>query len=232
MRRRLVLFDIDGTLIRDHGASRDAFAGALSSVYGYAGDLTVYDFSGRTDPQITFMVLRDGGFSDEAIEGGLSALWEAYLEGLELRATEQTVRVLDGVADVLDRLHGRPDVVLGLLTGNVEPGARIKLSPPRLNRFFPFGAFGSDSGDRTALPPIAMQRAREMFGGDFAARDVVIVGDSIYDVRCGVPHRATTIAVASGRTPAELLLAENPDYLFPTLADTAGVVAAILGVTI
>lgn len=178
------------------------------------------------------MVLRDAGFSDEDIERGLSALWETYLEGLEMRATEKSVRALDGVAEVLDRLHGRSDIVLGLLTGNVEPGARIKLTPPHLNHFFPFGAFGSDSSDRTELPPIALRRAREMFGGDFAARDIVIVGDSVYDVRCGVPHSATTIAVASGRTPAGLLLAEKPDHFFPDLTDAAGVVDAILGVTI
>jgi phosphoglycolate phosphatase len=232
MRRRLVLFDIDGTLIRDHGASRDAFAAALEAVYGYTGDLSRYDFSGRTDPQIARMVLRDAGYDDERILDGQSALWEQYLEGLELRATPELVRMLPGVAAVLDALHGRPDVVLGLLTGNIEPGARIKLSPPRLNRFFSFGAFGSDSSDRTELPPVAVARARETFGGEFDQRDVVIIGDSIYDVRCGVPHSATTIAVASGKTPAELLLAEKPDYFFESLEDQDGVLLAVLGATI
>jgi phosphoglycolate phosphatase-like HAD superfamily hydrolase len=232
MKRRLVLFDIDGTLIRDHGASRDAFAAAMKEVYDHAGDLGTYDFSGRTDPQITFMVLRDAGFDDERIQDGLSALWERYLEGLEERATAEAVRMLPGVDRILDRLHGRPDVVLGLLTGNVEPGARLKLAPPRLNRFFPFGAFGSDSSDRAELPPIAVRRATEMFGGSFAPRDIVIVGDSIYDVRCGTPHSATTIAVASGKTSADLLLDEQPDHFFASLEDTEGVARAILGVSI
>lgn len=225
---RLVLFDIDGTLITDGGASRSAFADALRSVYGYTGDLTRYDFSGRTDPQITRMVLHDAGWGDAEVTERMPALWNEYLSGLARNATPDRVRVLPGVRRLLDALAGESGVTLALLTGNIEPGARLKLAPPELNRYFPFGAFGSDSPDRTELPPIAIERAGGR-GEQFTGSDVVIIGDSIYDVRCGVPHDATTIAVASGKTPADKLRAENPHHFFESAEHFDAIMAAILG---
>jgi phosphoglycolate phosphatase-like HAD superfamily hydrolase len=227
--RRLVLFDIDGTLIRDDGAAREAYAEALRSVYGYDGSLRRYDFSGRTDPQITATVLGDAGFSPEQIEERLAHLWVAYLDGLARRATAERVRVLTGVRELLGRLSREARLTLALLTGNIEQGARIKLAAHDLNRYFPFGAFGSDSAFREELPPIAVERASRIDGHTFRGRDVVIVGDSIFDVRCGTPHDATTIAVASGVTPAEKLRAENPNFFFETLEHTEQLVAAIAG---
>jgi phosphoglycolate phosphatase-like HAD superfamily hydrolase len=224
---KLILFDIDGTLISDRGASRESFAEALREVYGYEGDLARYDFSGRTDPQITHMVLRDDGFAPEAIDAELPRLWGHYLAGLARNATPERVRVLPGIRELVTRLAAHEHVVLALLTGNIEPGARLKLGAPGLNDYFPFGAFGSDSPDRTQLPPIAVNRASIHTGTRFAGRDVVIIGDSIYDVRCGVPYEATTIAVASGKTPAETLRAENPTHLFESLEDTDAVMNAI-----
>ncbi|HYH09050.1 MAG TPA: HAD family hydrolase [Thermoanaerobaculia bacterium] len=226
---RLVLFDIDGTLLTDRGASREAFADALHAVYGYDGDLARYDFSGRTDPQITHMVLRDAGFAPEHIDAEMPRLWEIYLAGLARNATPERVRVMPGIPALVAALHAHEDVVLALLTGNIEAGARLKLDGPRLNDYFPFGAFGSDSADRTQLPPIAVRRASELLGHTFRGSDVVIIGDSIYDVRCGVPYDATTIAVASGKTPAETLRAENPTFFFENVEDLGAVMNAILG---
>ncbi len=229
MRRRLVLFDIDGTLVTDGGAARDAFAAALASVHGYRGDVGRFDFSGRTDPQIAFMVLRDGGFGDAEIEQRLPDLWTAYLAGLERNTTNGRVQPLPGIETLLAQLAAIPQITIALLTGNIEPGARLKLAPPRLNRYFPFGAFGSDSADREQLPPIAVERASKIDGYRFEREDVVIIGDSIYDVRCGVPHQATTIAVASGRTSAEALRAENPRHFFHSAEDLGALMDAILG---
>ncbi|HET9471317.1 MAG TPA: HAD hydrolase-like protein, partial [Usitatibacter sp.] len=143
--RRLVLFDIDGTILTDRGASRAAFAEALARVYGFDGDLSRYDFSGRTDPQIAHMVLRDAGHSAEDIERALPRLWELYLAGLERNATPERVRVMPGIPELLAALEAHDDVVLALLTGNIERGARLKLGGAGLNDYFPFGAFGSDS---------------------------------------------------------------------------------------
>jgi phosphoglycolate phosphatase-like HAD superfamily hydrolase len=225
---RLVLFDIDGTLITDGGAARAAYAAAIETTYGYRGDLRRYDFSGRTDPQITHMVLGDAGFSAEEIDKSMDALWLVYLEHLAKNAPGR-VRALPGVPALLDALTEEPGVTLALLTGNIEPGARLKLAGADLNRYFPFGAFGSDSAKREELPPIAVQRAAATTGIDFRARDVVIVGDSIYDVRCGVPHDATTIAIASGKTPADILRAENPHHFFESAEELEPLLEAISG---
>ena len=225
---RLALFDIDGTLITDGGAAREAYAFALEAVYGYRTDLRRYDFSGRTDPQITHMVLGDAGFSAEEIDAEMPRLWEHYLAALE-RSARGRVRELPGVRALLEALAADERVVLGLLTGNIERGARVKLGNAGLNDFFPFGAFGSDSPRREDLPPIAVERASRIAGRRFRARDVVIIGDSIYDIRCGVPHSATTIAIASGKTAAAKLLAENPDHFFPSAEEHDALLAAIIG---
>lgn len=226
---KLVLFDIDGTLISDRGASRGAFAAALAEIYGYDGDLGRYDFSGRTDPQIAHMVLRDAGISAADIDTRIDALWQLYLGGLERSATPERVLTLPGIRELVAALHEHDDVVLALLTGNIEPGARLKLGGAQLNDYFPFGAFGSDSADRTQLPPIAMQRAADLLDVAISGADVVIIGDSIYDVRCGAPYEATTIAVASGKTPADILKAENPRHFFESAEDFDGMMRAIVG---
>lgn len=226
--RKLVLFDIDGTLMTAGRAARDAFADALEAVYGYDGPLDRYDFSGRTDPQIATMILRDAGWPDGDIEGYFPDLWSHYLGGLARNVPGQA-RVLPGIAALLDALAADGRVVLALLTGNIEPGARLKLGAAGLNGFFPFGAFGSDSAKREELPPVAVARAAARDGHAFLGRDVVIIGDSIYDVRCGVPHDARTIAVASGKTPRAQLAAENPDFLFDSAEDREALVAAVLG---
>jgi len=225
---KLVLFDIDGTLLTDRGASREAFAEALRAVYDYQDDLSRYDFSGRTDPQIAHMVLGDAGHEREEIEARLPRLWELYLSRLERNATPDRVRVMPGIRELVAALHEHEEVALALLTGNIERGARLKLGGADLNDYFAFGAFGSDSADRTKLPPIAVQRASINLGMHFAGSDVVIIGDSIYDVRCGVPYEATTIAVASGKTPADVLRAENPKFFFDDASDVRAVMDAIL----
>ena len=225
--RKLVLFDIDGTLISDGGASREAFAAALLDVFDYRGELRRYDFSGRTDPQIAHMVLRDDGWNESEIDARMPRLWEKYIAALEQHERTR-VRELPGVRGVLDALRDDSRVTLGLLTGNIERGARLKLSGPAFNEYFPFGAFGSDSPHREELPPIAIARAKELSGHRFRGREVVIIGDSIYDVRCGAPHSATTIAIASGKTSAEALKAENPHHFFAS-AEDQGLLQAILG---
>jgi phosphoglycolate phosphatase len=224
--RRLILFDIDGTLITDDGAAREAFAEALAEVYDFRGDVRRYDFSGRTDPQIAGMILRDAGWNDSDIDSRLPALWDHYLGGLARNAPGR-VRALAGVGALLDAVRADERLTLALLTGNVEPGARLKLGAIAMNDYFPFGAFGSDSPRREELPPIAVKRAADLTGVDFSGADVVIIGDSIYDVRCGVPHGATTIAIASGKTAASTLRAENPDHFFESAEELDAILAAI-----
>ena len=227
-RRRLVLFDIDGTLITDGGASREAFAEGLAEVYGFRGDVRQYDFSGRTDPQIARMILKDHGWSEPDVDARLPSLWQDYLGRLARNLPGQ-VRALPGITALLAVVRAEELLTVALLTGNIEPGARLKLGAIGMNDAFPFGAFGSDSSRREELPPIAVARAALVSGHAFRDSDVVIIGDSIYDVRCGTPHGATTIAIASGKTPAERLRAENPDHFFDSAEDLEGILAAIVG---
>src|SRR5207245_2785913 len=166
---KLVLFDIDGTLISDGGVSREAFAAALREVFDYRGDPRRYDFSGRTDPQIAHMVLRDAGWSERQIDEQMQRLWDKYIAALEQHQRSR-VRELPGVRSLLDALRDNGWVTLALLTGNIERGARLKLSGPALNEYFAFGAFGSDSPHREELPPIAIHRAAEFSGHRFRGR--------------------------------------------------------------
>lgn len=228
MKRRLVLFDIDGTIMRDDGAAREAFGAALCDVFKAEIPLTGYDFSGRTDPAIARWVLRDAGVSPERTEEHLMSLWDSYLEHLGARISPERVHLLPGVVALLERLEQIPEVIVGLLTGNIEPGARIKLAAHDLNRFFPLGAFGSDSELREDLPPVAIDRASRLNGHRIEGRNVVIIGDSIHDIRCCRPHQATSVAVATGLTSADDLLRENPDHFFETLDRTDEVLSILM----
>jgi len=223
--KKLILFDIDGTLITDSGASREAFAEALRETYEFTNPLDSYDFSGQTDPQIAHMVLGDAGFAVNQIDDKLPRFWSLYLTEMSRRVSPERVRALAGAHHLLSRLRQVPRFTLALLTGNIEQGARIKLAPPDLNGFFAFGAFGSDSARREELAPVACRRAAAIH--IFLGSDVVIIGDSIFEVRCGVPHGATTIAVASGRTSLATLEAENPSFLFTSLEDSDAIIDAI-----
>jgi len=226
---RLILFDIDGTILRDDGMAREAYAIALREVYGHERSLRPYDFSGLTDPQITRIVLGDAGYADDVISEKLDALWVVYLREMRARVSAGRVRLMPGVVALIELLEREPEVTLALLTGNIEPGARIKLGAHDLNAYFPFGAFGSDSAIRAELPPVATRRAEQMTGLRFAPSDVVIIGDSIHDVRCAVPHGATSIAVPTGPTSAEALIAEHPTHFFETLEPGEELLEAILG---
>jgi phosphoglycolate phosphatase-like HAD superfamily hydrolase len=231
--RRLGLFDIDGTLLSAGRVARDAILRSLKTSYGWSyspdhEDRGKFDFSGKTDPQIVReLVLEDVG--RERFEEGLSRALEIYLEELERQLAPGTVVEKPGITPLLERLAAEPRVTLGLLTGNLERGARLKLSPPGFNRYFPFGAFGSDSSDRYELPPVAVRRALDHTGQRFEGKSVVIVGDSIHDVACGRSLGVRSVAVATGVTSAETLAAERPDALFENFTDTERAFAAIVG---
>src|SRR6185295_4929005 len=134
-----------------------------------------------------------------------------------------------GAIQLVERLAELEHVTLGLLTGNLESCARKKLEPLRLNHHFPFGAFGSDHADRYRLPALAVERAERLSGKQFREKAVVIVGDSIHDVRCGKSIGVRAVAVASGRTSRERLADEAPDALLESFSDTETALSAVLG---
>lgn len=229
MSRRLVLFDIDGTLLSTGGADTRVFGRALSDVFGSVGDIVGFEYSGKTDPQIARELMEEVGFSRDQIAEQRPRALERYRERLAASLTADEVKAKPGVTPLLEALDAEPHVTLGLLTGNLEANARLKLEPLDANRFFAFGAYGSDNEDRYRLPSIALDRARTTLGIPFEGSDVVIVGDSIHDVLCGRDIGVRAVAVATGRTSRERLRAAGPDALLSDFSDTPESVAAILG---
>jgi phosphoglycolate phosphatase len=227
--RRLVLFDIDGTLLSAGGVSSQAMVDALVAGFGTAGGAFAYDYSGKTDPQIVRDLLRGAGISDERIDAGMTAVLEDYRRRLDARLRPEHVRAKPGVEAVVDALAADARVTLALLTGNIEPCARAKLAPLGLNRHFPFGAYGSDHEDRYRLPQVAVTRATAHTGATFSGEEVVIIGDSVHDVLCGRSLGVRAVAVATGRTSRERLAAERPHALLDDLSDTAAALDQILG---
>lgn len=227
--QKLILFDIDGTLLTTHGVASRAFRYALIEVYGRTGPIDRYDFHGRTDPQIARELLRMDGMDDAAIEAGLEDLWRIYLVGLRrgLAAPDADTAVLPGVVPLLDALHAGGRHLLALLTGNIEEGARLKLEAADLWQRFDFGAYGSDHERRDRLPAVAVRRARERTGLQFRTRDVVIVGDTPFDVTCGRDLGVWAVAVATGKHSAAELADAGADVVLDDLRDTDGAIAAI-----
>lgn len=216
---KLVLFDIDGTLVNCGPQVRPLFASALVDVFGTAGDLDAYDFSGKTDPRIVLDLILGAGISREEALAGMPRVRALYLDRLERELDRKGMQLLPGVPELLEGLVRRDDVVLALLTGNWEPGARSKLSRFDLNRFFPFGAFGCDGIDRSELPPVALDRAERAVGRRFRPEEALIIGDSLYDVSCARAHGIPALAVATGRTPADALSAAGADWVIPDLRE-------------
>jgi phosphoglycolate phosphatase len=229
--KRLVLFDIDGTLLSARHAPRRAFTRAMLEVYGTTGPIATHRFDGKTDPQIARELLRLEGLTDAAIDDGLAELWTSYIRELrhELAAPSHETLVYPGIRELLSELERRPgDAVLGLLTGNIAPGAALKLESAGLRSDFRVGAFGSDCERRDGLPPVAVERAHAEVGVTFTRRDIVIIGDTPSDVTCGRALGVRAIAVATGSHAAEALEQAGAESVFPDLADTARVLEAIL----
>ena len=222
---KLVLFDIDGTLVDCGGQARLAFRDTLRHVMGGIGALDAYDFSGKLDPRIVIDLLMSMGLTRDEAAQKMPEVRSAYLDRLDSMLHVEKMRLLPGVADLLNALAARDDVALGLLTGNWEQGGRIKIGRFDLNRYFAFGSFGDDGFDRNELPPIAMSRATDRHGVDFAAEDTLIIGDSILDVACAKAHGIRCLAVATGKTDAGILAAEDPEWLVDDLSDATKHVA-------
>ena len=226
---KLVLFDIDGTLLTASGAGRRALDQALRDVYGTAGPIDAYDFRGGTDPQIIRDLLRQAGLGEEAIAADEVAVYLRYEAQLEAEIGDgRGVTVYPGVRELLEMLAARDDVVVGLLTGNIEAGARIKLRPTGLWPHFRLGAFGSDDADRTRLPLVAANRAERLVGRVFRGPDTVIIGDTPRDIGCARAFGAKAIAVATGWHSIEDLTAHRPDHVFADLSDGELALTAML----
>jgi phosphoglycolate phosphatase-like HAD superfamily hydrolase len=226
---RLLLFDIDGTLLTARGAGRRAVKTALERVFGTSGAIERYDLRGKTDQRIVFDVMEAAGVDRETVKERLDDFFEAYARGLlEEIGDGRDVVTLPGVAELIRRLDQTDDVLLGLLTGNIEQGARIKLGPTGLWPYFPVGAFGSDHMDRRRLPSLAARRAHAQIGYPFRPHEVLVIGDTPLDIECARAFGAVAVSVATGNYSRDELMGEKPDLFFDDLGEFDRVAATLL----
>jgi phosphoglycolate phosphatase len=228
---RLVLFDIDGTILLTSGAGRRAIVAAISEQVGDARALNRVRFDGKTDPQIVAELLEAAGQQEPPTPDRVEVICRRYVELLATELVRPTNRttVMPGVRPLLDRLDQEAGVILGLLTGNVAQGAALKLQSAGIDpRRFRVGAYGSDAAHRPDLPPIAARRAARYFGREPAGNEVVIIGDTPADIACGQCIQARAVAVATGGYTVAQLQACEPHAVFDDLSDTDRVLESIL----
>jgi phosphoglycolate phosphatase len=230
--RKLVLFDIDGTLVLTGGAGIRAMNRACEELVGHGQALAEIPVAGRTDRIILSDVVTRAGHTMD--DGLLERLRDRYIvnlrEEIERPGRPQSFEsfgargglkaVMPGVRELLDTLERRDDVFLGLLTGNFEAGARIKLEHFDLWRYFRCGAFGDDSPDRNALVPFALARAKQCGMPDLAPEHILVVGDTPHDIACAQAVGAVPVAVATGGFSADQLRQHGAEIVFEDLSET------------
>ena len=228
--RALLLWDIDGTLMRGDGALIRRFRQALREVYALPDAIKRIDYGGKTDGQIVLETLALHDIDEATALEHLPRFSVRYHQLMDEIAHElhQNLRMLPGVEQVLAQLqaHG---AIQTLLTGNMEPVAALKLRALNLDAYFdlPIGAYGSDDHDRTKLVPIARRKAAKRYAEQI--EQAVVIGDTPRDIACGRAGDARVVAVATGMYSVEQLQAHAPDVVLADLSDTAAAVAAILG---
>jgi phosphoglycolate phosphatase-like HAD superfamily hydrolase len=225
--RRLLLFDIDGTLITSGGAGEAALKDAMRSRFDVEEDLDGIILAGATDARIARELLQKHSIAVSA--ENVAALLDTYLGHLDERIGRHDGKLLPGILPLLKALSERSDAVLALLTGNVSRGAEIKLTHYGVWDFFEFGAFADDHHDRNELGKFARARALELHGEEFPPSRIYVIGDTPKDIECGRAIGACTVAIATGHYSSAELRDHAPDFLFEDLSDTARVVALLLG---
>lgn len=224
LEKTLLLFDIDGTLIRGGGCGERALRLAVRDTFGVDDALHDIEIAGRTDTRIARQLLQKYG--REVTEEGIAAILESYLRHLPALLRESPGQVLPGVEALLSLLRPRADVVLALLTGNVVRGAQHKLTHYGLWDYFPFGAFADDHHERDHLGPFALTRARDR-GHQVELSRTFVIGDTPHDISCARAIGVTAVAVATGVFTAENLAPHAPDILLEDLGDIPATLRAL-----
>ncbi|HEY6071442.1 MAG TPA: HAD family hydrolase [Chthoniobacterales bacterium] len=215
--KRLLLFDIDGTLIHSGGAGMEALKRALKERFKIDDDLDDIEIAGMTDSGIVISILEKHKIP--TTPENIGVFLDSYVHFLSKELPRRKGKLLPGVLDLLKKLKGRKSVVLGLLTGNLSRGAQLKLDHYGVWHFFEFGAFADDHHDRNELGAFARARAKEKHGREFSSDEIDVIGDTPRDIACGKALGARTIAVATGTWSREKLAQHNPDYLIDDLSD-------------
>ena len=220
--KRLLLFDIDGTLVTTGGAGVESLKATVRNRFRTEDDLLDIEVAGKTDRAIIHDILRK--YRVDPTEENITWFAREYINGLPLSLSRAHGRVLPGIQQLLERLKPQSHIVLALLTGNLQQGAKLKLQHYGLWEFFEFGAFADDHHDRNELGAFAKKRAQLKHGHDFDVADIDVIGDTNHDVACGNAFGARTIAVATGSWSRQRLQGCAPDFLFDDLSDTDAVI--------
>src|SRR5438876_10138443 len=215
--KRLLLFDIDGTLIHSGGAGVQALISAFRERFGITDDLRGIEIAGMTDSGIVASILKK--YNIPATTENVAAFLDSYVHFLSLELPRREGKLLPGVLELLERLKTRKHLMLGLLTGNVSSGAQLNLSHYCVWHFFEFVAFADDHHDLNELGAFARARAKEKHGREFSADEIDVIGDTPRDIACGKALGARTIAVATGTWSREKLAEHYPDILIDDLSD-------------
>ncbi|MFO7322305.1 MAG: HAD hydrolase-like protein [Chloroflexota bacterium] len=217
---RLILFDIDYTLLFTHGAGREATQHAMEEIFGTSSRIHSHEFGGKTDWQTLVELLEEHGYDERRIGEVMHRYEQAAARHMERVIDNYPVAPCTGALELVEYLRRLPGVMLGVVTGNVSTVAPIKLRAAGFDpAWFPVGAFGNEAHNRNDLPPLALARAREYYGRPIEPRDVIVVGDTVADVVCAKANGAVAVAVASGTVSRETLAATNPDYLLDDLTE-------------
>jgi len=227
MRDTLLLWDIDGTLVCTDRAGERALLGLVKELYGRdLGEKLPVKLAGRTDTSIAHDLLKF--LNMEVTPAEVQRFKMGYLERLPKALPLGKSKLHPGIKEALDAVHAHPEIHQGLLTGNHEAGAKLKLEHLGIWHYFEFGAYADDSHIRDELGPFALARAKQKLGIDFPPERVFIIGDTPHDVACGKAIGAKTIAVATGSFNVAELAACNPTHTFADLSDTDALLKVIL----
>ena len=221
MEKKLILFDIDGTLLTSGGAGERALRRGFQARFGIEDDLAKVEIAGRTDSGIARQMLAHHGLPETP--ENLTAFFDGYLQFLPEELPASPGYLLPGIVPLLEALKARSDVVLALLTGNLARGAEIKLTHYGVWHYFEFGAYADDHYDRNQLGHFARQRATEKHGVDFAPGNIFVLGDTPHDITCARAIGAKAVAIATGKFTAVELGKLGPDFLFTDLGDLPAV---------
>src|SRR2546429_4274337 len=222
MQKRLLLFDIDGTLIHAAGAGVESLKLALMERFGTKDDLQDIEIAGMTDSGIVISILNKHEIP--VTNENMAAFLDSYVHFLSFELPRRAGNLLPGVLELLEKLKARPNLVLALLTGNVSRGAQLKLEHYGVWHFFEFGAFADDHQGRNQLGSFALARAKEKHGREFSAAEIDVIGDTPRDIACGKALGARTVAVATGRWSRDGLAKYQPDFLIDDLSDVATII--------
>jgi phosphoglycolate phosphatase len=221
LEKKLLLFDIDGTLLTSGGAGERALRRGFRDRFGIDDDLVTVEIAGRTDSGIARQMLAYHGLPETP--ENLTAFFDGYLHFLAEELPVSPGRLLPGILPLLEALKRREDIVLALLTGNLARGAETKLTHYGVWHYFEFGAYADDHHDRNQLGHFARRRAVEKHGIEFPSERIYVLGDTPHDITCARAIGAQAVAIATGKFTVEELRPLHPDFLFADLSDVSAV---------